>query len=261
MLHLSGKLELAVTMFASGGSLPAGFATPRCHAHVVTRTLCQASTTVSRPRQELTAVRTSLAGLPLHQASGQTGPDLLPVGRERQFALPSTHLHCKCTGGRLVAPVLLPQTDNIPFGLAISLQTQTADSQRPISAIEDDLYELQYVLEGNGEVRTNPDTIMLPGTSAKRVHIDHTSSALHTLLITLLHLQLQATSGNVQHIAAGDSILAPVGRAWCHLPVDEQAHLSHLAVLTLLVPGASPHEGDQRTLGEFLFSALCAPDL
>lgn len=52
-----------------------------------------------------------------------------------------------------MAPVLQPQVDDIPFGLAISLQTLTAQSQQPISAREDDLYELQYVLEGTGEVQ------------------------------------------------------------------------------------------------------------
>ena len=65
-----------------------------------------------------------------------------------------------------------------------------------------------------------------------------------------LVLQLQASSGSVQAIAAGDSILAPIGRAWCHLPVDQQSDLSHLAVLTLLVPGALPHEDDQHTQSE-----------
>lgn len=64
-----------------------------------------------------------------------------------------------------------------------------------------------------------------------------------------LVLQLQASSGSIQTIAAGDSILAPIGRAWCHLPV-EQSDLSHLAVLTLLVPGALPHEDDQHTQSE-----------
>ena len=51
--------------------------------------------------------------------------------------------------------MLQPETDNIPFGLALSLQRQSA-ACHPLSSnhdlLKDDLYELQYVLDGTGEV-------------------------------------------------------------------------------------------------------------
>ena len=52
-------------------------------------------------------------------------------------------------------------------------------------------------------------------------------------------LQLHARSGMLQNIAAGDSILAPFGKAWCQIPDD--ASSDELAVLTLLVPGSLPN--------------------
>ena len=42
----------------------------------------------------------------------------------------------------------------------------------------------------------------------------------------------------LQNIAAGDSILAPFGKAWCQIP--DKALSDELAVLTLLVPGSLP---------------------
>lgn len=104
-------------------------------------------------------------------------------------------------------PVLQPTADSIPFGLALSLQNRVCSSVCGAS-IEDgqqDLYELQYVLEGTG--------------------------------------QLHAKSGVLQNVAAGDSILAPVGRAWCQL-ADDVTLDSNLAVLKLLVPGNIPHKTD-----------------
>lgn len=135
--------------------------------------------TASRARQKLPAVRRSLAGLPVHRAPG----------------------------GLLIVPVLQPATDNIPFGLALSLQSQASASLPGVGTEHDqeDLYELQYVLEGQGELR--------------------------------------AKSGLLQSIAAGDSILAPIGRAWCQL-AEELTPNSDLAVLKLLVPGSLPHDID-----------------
>ena len=49
----------------------------------------------------------------------------------------------------------------------------------------------------------------------------------------------------LQNIAAGDSILAPAGRAWCQL-ADEVTLDSNLAVLKLLVPGNFPHKTDSQ---------------
>ncbi len=56
-------------------------------------------------------------------------------------------------------------------------------------------------------------------------------------------LQLCAKSGMLQSIAAGDSILAPIGRAWCQLD-ETPTPKSDLAVLKLLVPGSLPHDTD-----------------
>ncbi|KAL0044845.1 hypothetical protein WJX82_011367 [Trebouxia sp. C0006] len=135
--------------------------------------------TAVRARQKLPAVRRSLAGLPVHRAPG----------------------------GLLIVPVLQPSADNIPFGLALSFQSQASASLPGVGAEHDqeDLYELQYVLEGQGE--------------------------------------LCAKSGLLQSVAAGDSILAPIGRAWCQLD-EKPTPKSDLAVLKLLVPGSLPHDTD-----------------
>ena len=65
-----------------------------------------------------------------------------------------------CAGGLLVVPVLQPEDDSIPFGLALSWQRQSA-SCRPVSSdhvvMDDDLYELQYVLDGKGEVSVHQE--------------------------------------------------------------------------------------------------------
>ena len=51
--------------------------------------------------------------------------------------------------------MLQPETDNIPFGLALSWHRQSAVCH-PVTSdhapLDDDLYELQYVLDGEGEV-------------------------------------------------------------------------------------------------------------
>ena len=56
-------------------------------------------------------------------------------------------------GGSLVVPVLQPGIDKIPFGLALTLQPgSTAPQQtKSLQGKLDDLFELQYVLEGNGQ--------------------------------------------------------------------------------------------------------------
>jgi hypothetical protein len=56
----------------------------------------------------------------------------------------------------LIVPVLQPSADNIPFGLALSFQSQASASLPGVGAEHDqeDLYELQYVLEGQGEAST-----------------------------------------------------------------------------------------------------------
>lgn len=104
----------------------------------------------SRSKPKLLAVRRSLAGLPVHRAPGAP-PRLSGCGRD---ACLSTS---RCgAGGLLVVPVLQPESDNIPFGLALSWQRQSAACHPPSSnhaVMEEDLYELQYVLEGKGEVR------------------------------------------------------------------------------------------------------------
>ncbi|KAL0039453.1 hypothetical protein WJX79_008848 [Trebouxia sp. C0005] len=137
--------------------------------------------TATRAQQKLPAVRRSLAGLPVHRAPG----------------------------GLLIVPVLQPAADNIPFGLALSLQSQASAGLPGVGAEHDqaDLYELQYVLEGQGKLR--------------------------------------AKSGLLQSIAAGDSILAPIGQAWCQLD-EKPAPKSDLAVLKLLVPGSLPHDVDSQ---------------
>ena len=65
-------------------------------------------------------------------------------------------------------------------------------------------------------------------------------------------LQLCGKSGLLQNIAAGDSILAPMGRAWCQLAADADAASpsKELAVLKLLVPGTLPHEAELYQQGD-----------
>lgn len=63
-----------------------------------------------------------------------------------------------------------------------------------------------------------------------------------------LFMQLCANSGVLQSIATGDSILAPVGKAWCQLQPGTEAH-SDLAVLKLLVPGGLPSRTDTAQQG------------
>ena len=139
---------------------------------------------------------------------------------------------CNPAGGLLVVPVLQPTADNIPFGLALSLQSRVCASVCGAS-VEDgqqDLYELQYVLEGTGQAsarsRQLQDCAVLSRPSER---------------CSWQLLQLRAKSGVLQNVAAGDSILAPVGRAWCQL-ADEVTLDSNLAVLKLLVPGNFPHK-------------------
>lgn len=64
---------------------------------------------------------------------------------------------CFLADGLLVVPVLQPAADNLPFGLALSLQSQVIVSQQPSSfqtGHDDDVFELQYVLEGAGQAST-----------------------------------------------------------------------------------------------------------
>ena len=63
-------------------------------------------------------------------------------------------------------------------------------------------------------------------------------------------LQLCGKSGLLQNIAAGDSILAPMGRAWCQLAADAAPSSKELAVLKLLVPGSLPHEAELYQQGD-----------
>lgn len=142
-----------------------------------------ASATVSRSPRKLPAVKRSLAGLPVHRAPG----------------------------GLLVVPVLQPVNDHIPFGLALSWQRQTGACLPASSdpALQTDLYELQYVLDGQGE--------------------------------------LCGKSGMLQSITSGDSILCPIGKAWCQL--GSGTNDSDLAVLKLLVPGSLPNNADAPSQG------------
>lgn len=57
-------------------------------------------------------------------------------------------------GGLLVVPVLQPDSDQIPFGLALSWQRQSAACHPASNDLghKHELYELQYVLDGEGEV-------------------------------------------------------------------------------------------------------------
>ena len=79
-------------------------------------------------------------------------------------------------------------------------------------------------------------------------------------------LQLKSTFGRVQTIAAGDSALAPSGRAWCQ-STEHDEDAPGLAVLTLLVPGTLPEKNGQQDAGEHLQHPLaqrcitCAADL
>lgn len=113
--------------------------------------------TASRARQKLPAVRRSLAGLPVHRAPGLCS---------NSSALRLRHVRGRknkywySAGGLLIVPVLQPAADNIPFGLALSLQSQASASLPGVGAQHDqeDLYELQYVLEGQGEASTASKT-------------------------------------------------------------------------------------------------------
>ncbi len=56
-----------------------------------------------------------------------------------------------------MVPVLQPAADSIPFGLALSLQGEAVDTLQASSLQNgpNDLYELQYVLDGEGEASKN----------------------------------------------------------------------------------------------------------
>ena len=138
----------------------------------------------------------------------------------------------------LIVPVLQPAADNIPFGLALSLQSQASVSLPGVGAEHDqeDLYELQYVLEGQGEASTASKT-------PPEVEEDPRNPGTDTDSLFVQLLQLCAKSGLLQSIAAGDSILAPIGRAWCQLD-EKPTPKNDLAVLKLLVPGSLPHDTD-----------------
>ena len=78
----------------------------------------------------------------------------------------------------------------------------------------------------------------------------------HTSLLTspysqphALLTQLCANSGVLQSIATGDSILAPIGKAWCQLGAEADAR-NDLAVLKLLVPGGLPNSADTTQQGD-----------
>lgn len=134
-------------------------------------------------------------------------------------------------------PVLQPKADNIPFGLALSLQSRFCASVCEAS-VEDgqrDLYELQYVLEGTGQASAG-FCQQLQEQAVLSCPSERCSWQL---------LQLRAKSGALQNVAAGDSILAPAGRAWCQL-ADEVTLDSNLAVLKLLVPGKFPLKTDSQ---------------
>lgn len=141
----------------------------------------------------------------------------------------------------LIVPVLQPSADSIPFGLALSFQSQASESLPGVGAEHDqeDLYELQYVLEGQGEASTASKTPPKAEEDPKLKRLPGTDT--DTLFLQML--QLCAKSGLLQSIAAGDSILAPIGRAWCQLD-DKPTPKSDLAVLKLLVPGSLPHDTD-----------------
>lgn len=111
----------------------------------------------------------------------------------------------------MIVPVLQPESDHIPFGLALSWQRQSAACHPASNDLghQDDLYELQYVLDGEGELCGN--------------------------------------SGVLQSITCGDSILAPIGKAWCQL--GPGTNDSDLAVLKLLVPGTLPNDADTPSQG------------
>lgn len=190
--------------------------------------------TANQAQQKLPVVKRSLAGLPVHRAQGSTsGAKVLLPGMLRLVSVLLT-----CAGGLLVIPVLQPSTDNIPFGLALSWQRQSAAAHSVSSTppyLQNDLYELQYVLDGEGEV-TNFQKSAAGKIGAR--FLTH-----ETLLV-----QLCAKSGVLQSIAAGDSILAPVGRAWCQLGAGTAAS-SDLTVLKLLVPGSLPDEAINQRQG------------
>lgn len=141
--------------------------------------------------------------------------------------------------------MLQPENDNIPFGLALSWQRQSA-ACHPVNSdhtVVDDLYELQYVLDGKGEV-----SVFQEGPAPER-------DLFHNSLLTGLYsqpralvTQLCANSGVLQSITTGDSILAPLGKAWCQLGAEADAS-NDLAVLKLLVPGGLPNSADTTQQG------------
>lgn len=51
----------------------------------------------------------------------------------------------------------------------------------------------------------------------------------------------------LQSITSGDSILCPIGKAWCQL--GSGTNDSDLAVLKLLVPGSLPNNADAPSQG------------
>ena len=142
--------------------------------------------------------------------------------------------------------MLQPENDNIPFGLALSWQRQSA-ACHPVSSghavVEDDLYELQYVLDGKGEVSVFQE---VPAPEWELFHIS-LLTGLYSQPLALL-TQLCANSGVLQSIATGDSILAPLGKAWCQLGAKADA-CNDLAVLKLLVPGGLPNSADTTQQG------------
>lgn len=124
--------------------------------HRTSRIRCQSTAAKSTPRTGLTAVRRSLAGLPLHRSEGTPVftrnrhiPSYLVQLAGEQAKQQERYLSA---GGLLIAPVLQPQGDNIPFGLALTLHSQAQQDQQAVLPREDNLYELQYILEGKGQV-------------------------------------------------------------------------------------------------------------
>ena len=119
---------------------------PYFDVHHTSRIWCQSTAAASKPRTAVAAVRRSLVGLPLHRSAGT--PVLLHRGL-MSLACERTKQRASClsAGGLLIAPVLQPQTDNIPFGLVLTLHSQAQKHQQAVLPHDDNLYELQYVLE------------------------------------------------------------------------------------------------------------------